>query len=70
MMSYATLESQLKLLPEDCLDEVARYVDFILFRRNKAKTQTEKTDLSQFFGSIKNLSDGLDMQRSMRDVWD
>ena len=50
-MSYATLESQLKLLPEDCLDEVAKYVDFILFRRNKTKTQTEKTDLSQFFGA-------------------
>jgi hypothetical protein len=69
-MSYATLESQLKLLPEDCLDEVAKYVDFILFRRNKTKTQTEKTDLSQFFGSIKNLPDGLEMQRSMRDEWD
>ena len=69
-MSYATLEFQLKLLPEDCLDEVAKYVDFILFRRNKTKTQTEKTDLSQFFGSIKNLPDGLEMQRSMRDGWD
>ncbi len=69
VMSYASLESQLKQLPEDCLDEVAKYVEFIIFRRNKIESLNKESDLTQFFGSIKNLPDGLEMQRSMRDEW-
>ena len=32
-MSYSMLEEKLKMLPEECLDEVSQYVEFILFRQ-------------------------------------
>ncbi len=34
-MSYATLEAQIKTLPEDCLEEVSRYIEFVLFKLNQ-----------------------------------
>ena len=68
-MSRVTLEKQIQSLPEDCLDEVANYIEYVLFRR-KAKTETDQsTDLSEFFGSVTGLADGMDFQRRARDEW-
>ena len=69
-MSHATLEKQIQSLPEECLDEVANYIEYILFRQ-KAKTETDQSaDLSEFFGSVTGLADGMDFQRRARDEWD
>ena len=68
-MSHATLEKQIRSLPDECLDEVAHYIEFILFRHN-TKAETEQTnDLTEFFGSMKNLADGMEFQRRVRDEW-
>ncbi len=69
-MSYATLEKKLKLIPESYLDEVSDYIEYLLFKINVPKEDDTKTDLSEFFGSVKMKEDGLDVQRRMRDEWD
>ena len=69
-MSSALLEKQIQALPEDCLEEVSHYIEYILFRRKTTKDTNEKKDLSVFFGCLKNLSDGMDFQRGARDEWD
>ncbi len=69
-MSYATLEKKLKLIPEAYLDEVSDYIEFLLFKINVPKEDDTKTDLSEYFGSVKMKEDGLDIQRRMRDEWD
>jgi hypothetical protein len=68
-MSYATLEAQIKTLPEDCLEEVSRYIEFVLFK-NEQKSMEEESDLSSFFGSVKSFPDGLSFQREARNEWD
>ena len=69
-MSHATLEKQIHSLPEDCLDEVANYIKYVLLRR-KVRTETNQSaDLSEFFGSITGLADSTDFQRRARDEWD
>ncbi|MBR0091009.1 MAG: hypothetical protein IJP92_04860 [Lachnospiraceae bacterium] len=68
-MSRATLEKQIQSLPEDCLDEVTNYIESVLLRR-KARTKTNQSaDLSEFFGGITGLADGMDFQRRARDEW-
>ena len=69
-MSYATLEKQIHSLPEDCLDEVANYIEYVLFRQKAKKKADQSTDLTEFFGSITGLADGMDFQRRARDEWD
>jgi hypothetical protein len=69
-MSYETLAERIRLLPEDCLDEISNYVEFIIFRRKSQKDKMKDVDLKMFFGSVKSLPDGLKLQRSMRDEWD
>lgn len=69
-MSYATLEKQIRNLPEECLDEVSNYIDFILFRMQMKKETSSTQDKSDFFGILKDIPDGMDLQRRMRDEWD
>lgn len=66
-MSYAAVERELRTHPEDCKDELAEYMDILLYRRRKGTGR--EADLSRFFGSVKTLEDGLSMQRQMRDEW-
>ena len=66
-MSYATIEKQLRRLPECCLEEVSRYVEYLIYKQEGMVKQN--IDLEQYFGSIKTLPDGLDFQRSARDEW-
>ena len=70
IMSYATLEKQIRSLPEECLDEVSNYIDFILFRMKMKNDDSIIQDNSIFFGVLENIPDGMDLQRSMRDEWD
>ena len=67
-MSYATLERQIRSLPESCLEEVSRYIDFVIYKQEKANSKEQ--NLSRYFGCLKSsLRDGLEMQRQMRDEW-
>ena len=69
-MSYETLEKQIRLLPEDCLDEVSHYIEFILYSQQSRNKKQQAPDLSDYFGIMKNMPDGLEAQRGMRNEWD
>lgn len=58
-MTYDTLEKQIRLLPEDCLDDVSHYIEFILYRLQSHSKKQQDSDLSDYFGIMKNLPDGL-----------
>ena len=58
-MTYTKLEEKLRALPEECLEEVSQYVEFVLFKYEKEKKNENS----------KNLPDGMDLQRRVRDEW-
>ncbi|MBQ9069561.1 MAG: DUF2281 domain-containing protein [Eggerthellaceae bacterium] len=68
-MTYATLEKQLKLLPEECMDEVSSFVDYLLFRQGSKSTAETHGNLAKHFGALKGLKDGLAVQKGMRSEW-
>ena len=57
-MSYATLEKQLRLVPEAYLNEVSEFIEFVIFRHQQ-DVEGEKRDLSRYFGTMKINQDGL-----------
>lgn len=67
-MTYSALEKKIHSLPEDCINEVSNYIEYVLLRVNR-KSKDEKHDLNEYFGSVKGLADGLQLQRSFRDEW-
>ena len=69
-MSYTTVEKQIHSVPEEYLDEVAEFIDYVLFKANKKKAADTPNDTSEYFGSITRPIDGLKVQRGMRDEWD
>ena len=69
-MSYDTLEKQIRMLPEDCLDDVSHYIEFIIYRMQLRDKKQQAPDLSAFFGIMNNLPDGLEAQRGLRNEWD
>lgn len=69
-MSYAVLEKQIRSLPEECLPEVSDYIEFVLFRYEQRKQKDRKGNAGRYFGSIKTLPDGMELQRRLRDEWD
>lgn len=66
-MTYTALERQLRALPESSLEEVSRYVEYLIYKQENLTKQSNH--LEQYFGSIATLPDGMDFQRSARDEW-
>ena len=69
-MSYEAVLTQVRSVPEACLDEISNYIDYVVYRYEK-QTQTNpkpKGNLSKYFG-IMDLGDGLEIQKEMRDEW-
>ena len=60
-MSYTLLEKQIRALPEKYLEDVSDYIEYLLYREQKAKTDSEP-QTRQHFGSLTNLPDGLTAQ--------
>lgn len=69
-MSYDTLEKQIRMLPEDCLEDVSHYIEFVLYRLQLRNKEKQAPDLSNYFGIMKNMPDGLEAQRGLRSEWD
>ena len=69
-MSYDTLERQIRMLPEECLEDVSRYIEFVIFKLQKREDTQQTQDMSSYFGILKNMPDGLEIQRRLRDEWD
>ena len=68
-MSYDMLERQIRMLPEECLEDVSRYIEFVFFKLQKHEETEWEQDMSSYFGSLKSLPDGLKVQRGLRDEW-
>ena len=74
-MSYEALQARILSLPEKYLDEVAEYIDFLLFRYERfgdkdSEERKERNDLSAFFGSMVLRSDPISIQEGMRNEWE
>lgn len=66
-MNYTELEKQLRNFPEDCMEEISRYVEYLLYRQKAGKNK--ESNLKNYFGRGESLPDGLDLQRKLRDEW-
>ena len=67
--TYAAIENKLRNIPEEYLSEISEYLDFLIFRDNRDREPAADRNVRQFFGSVRSLGDGLEMQRQMRDAW-
>lgn len=47
-MSYESVVEQLKILPEVCLDEVSKYLEFILYKYEKNNFQSLVETTAEF----------------------
>ena len=70
MMQYNVIEQKMRSLPDNCLEALDSFVDYLLFREKQSGRTRVLTPASKFFGSVKTLGDGLRAQRQMRDEWD
>ncbi len=66
-MTHASLADKIKLLPEDCLDEIDNYIDYVLFKTKNKNEQNSSNNISKYFGSISIKEDGLAILRGMND---
>lgn len=67
-MSYESMVDQIKSVPQECLPEIENYIQFVLYRYNKATALKEKK-LTECFGSVKFTQDALALQKEMRNEW-
>ena len=68
-MSFTMLEKQLRSLPEEYYEEISQYVEYLMFRQEKREKTNPSPVADNYFGSLKSLPDGMDLQRSVRDEW-
>ena len=68
-MVYTTLEKKIHDLPEEYLDEVADFVEYILFKARKKENDIETGKSSAYFGCLNKAMDVLKIQKEMRDEW-
>ena len=64
-MSYAILQEKMMALPEDCVEEVIDFMDFLIAKRKKDLDN----NCSSLFGLSQSKLDGLEIQRRVRDEW-
>ena len=68
-MSYDTMIEQIKNVPQECLSDIENYIQFVLYRYNQKFKTENKTNLSEYFGSVSFNKDGLSIQKEMRNEW-
>lgn len=51
-MSYEALLEQIKAAPEECLDEISDFIDFIVSRREKQNEKNEKEPTPQLASAM------------------
>lgn len=66
-MTYASITNKIKLLSEDCLDEIDNYIEYVLFKTKKEHIPNK--NMSKYFGCISIKEDGLAIQKALRDEW-
>ena len=68
-MTYASLTKKIKSLPEECLDEIDNYIDFVLFKAKKNSKTRPNKNMEKYFGAVSVKEDGLAFQKDIRDEW-
>lgn len=68
-MSYETMVEQIKAVPQECLEEIENYIQFVLYRHTLTAKNNKNKNLSKFFGSVSFQKDGLAIQKEMRNEW-
>ena len=68
-MTYASLMKKIKSLPEECLDEIDNYIDFVLFKTKKNNITQSNKNIEKYFGAVSVKEDGLAFQKDIRDEW-
>ena len=68
-MSYTAIEKQIHAVPEEYLDDISEFIDYILFKINRDQKTNRKFNTSNYYGCISRPIDGMEFQRNMRDEW-
>ncbi len=71
-LGYDTLFQRIKSVPEQYLDEIYNYVDFVIYRSTLPEPQSNKpksSGLEEFYGCMEFDGDPLEIQKRMRDEW-
>ena len=68
-MSYETMVEQIKLVPQECLEEIENYIQFVLYRNTLSVKSNTNKNLSKYFGTVNFPRDGLFIQKEMRNEW-
>lgn len=68
-MSYETMVEQIKLVPQECLEEIENYIQFVLYRNTLSVKSNTNKNLSKYFGTANFPKDGLFIQKEMRNEW-
>ena len=65
-MSYDSMVEQIKTVPQECLEEIENYIQFVLYRYALTSKTEQKKDLSKYFGSVNFKKDELSIRKEMR----
>ena len=65
-MSYDSMVEQIKSVPQECLEEIENYIQFVLYRYALTSKTEQKNDLSKYFGSVNFKKDELSIRKEMR----
>ncbi len=68
-MSYDSMVEQIKSVPQECLEEIENYIQFVLYRYTLTVKANQEKNLSKYFGSVNFKKDGLSIQKEMRNEW-
>ena len=68
-MSYDSMVEQIKSVPQECLEEIENYIQFVLYRYALTEKNNKNKNLSKYFGAVDFNKDGLSIQKEMRNEW-
>lgn len=68
-MSYNTVVEQLRLVPNEYMDDISRYISNILNGQKKSEQGGKPRRKFAKYSGTMDLGDGLEIQKQMRDEW-
>lgn len=68
-MSYDSMVEQIKAVPQECLEEIENYIQFVLYKYTLTVKSNKDKNLAKYFGSVNFRKDGLSIQKEMRNEW-
>ena len=68
-MSYDSMVEQIKAVPQEYLEEIENYIQFVLYRYTLSVKSNKDKNLSKYFGTVNFQKDGLSIQKEMSNEW-